>query len=146
LRQLAVEHGLRTAVSCSASLKNMAARLRESVRFQPWASSVNGRGPRRGGYRSGWTAASVEWLEGVFQVRRVRKCLGGEGNSKFRFGSVRCAPFAGARTTGPTEIDRALPIPRSWLKPIVLGIPTEPVKVRIEQNGLAVASDPARSY
>jgi hypothetical protein len=41
LRQLAAEHGLRTAVELFGSLKNMASRLLESVRFQPWAASVN---------------------------------------------------------------------------------------------------------
>ncbi len=38
LRQLAVEHGKQTALELFGSLKNMASRLLESVRFQRWGS------------------------------------------------------------------------------------------------------------
>jgi hypothetical protein len=41
LRQLAAEQGLRTAVELFGSLKNMATRLLESVRYLSWASSEN---------------------------------------------------------------------------------------------------------
>ena len=40
LRRLAVEQGARTAVALYGSLKNMAARLLESVRYLHWPSSV----------------------------------------------------------------------------------------------------------
>lgn len=42
LRQLAVEHGKRTARELFGSLKNMAMRLLESVRFQRWGSAEEG--------------------------------------------------------------------------------------------------------
>ena len=44
LRQLAAEQGLRTAVELFGSLKNMATRLLESVRYLNWASSENEEG------------------------------------------------------------------------------------------------------
>jgi hypothetical protein len=43
LRQLVVEHGKRTALELFGSLKNMASRLLESVRFQRWGSSEAGK-------------------------------------------------------------------------------------------------------
>ena len=68
LRHLAQEQGKRTAVELFGSLKNMAQRLLESLRYRHWPDEVFDR-PGPVPSRSAWTAVSRRWRVGVFQVQ-----------------------------------------------------------------------------